>query len=100
MPGWWPLIPGLILFLAGQGLTFLNIARRSRAGLLLAVRLRFIGLGLLGLVPGLEIAISAFLKRDVGGVLLGLLVLALAGTWFYAASDPLFGKSRDGWPKA
>jgi hypothetical protein len=99
MSGWWPFLPGLFLLLGGIGLTFLNIVRRSTPGLLLAVRLRFIGLGLLILVPGLEIAVSALLKQDVGGVVLGLFVLVLAGTWFYAASDPLFGRSGDGPPK-
>jgi hypothetical protein len=60
---------------------------------LLAVRLRFIGIGVLFIIPGVVGLISGLFKGfDAGLVGLGLFLAVMGGVYFYAASDPIFGK--------
>ena len=90
---WWSLAPGSVLIAAGFVLQFGSYLRRPRPirWVLTAVRLRFIGYGALVLGIGLDFVISDLLAGpSVGSLLIGLFVLALAGTWFYAASDRIF----------
>jgi hypothetical protein len=57
----------------------------------MAVRLRFVGFGVIFLGIGLDSAITAVFSRfQFGSIVLGLVMIGLAGLWFYAASDWIF----------
>jgi hypothetical protein len=93
--GWWA-APGIALVAAGIVLQVGGYLRRpiSTELLLTAVRLRFIGIGVLFLGIGLGSVISAlFGGFEVGTLVLGLVMFGFAGLWFYAASDRIFRQS-------
>ncbi len=89
----WVLIPGAVLVITGFLLEFGSWLRRPRDLALvgMGVRLRFIGFGLLFLGLGIDLGIIALLGGpDPVGIALSVFVLAMAGTWFYAATDRIF----------
>jgi hypothetical protein len=89
----WALIPGIVLVAAGFLLQFGSWLRRPRdvALVFMGVRLRFIGFGALLLALGIDLGITALLGGpDPGMLAISLFILALAGTWFYAATDRIF----------
>ena len=89
----WFLIPGIVLFAASYVLQFGSFLRRPRSFAMVgtAIRLRFIGFGVLFLGAGLGLVVSS-LRTDfgLGSMLVGIFLMAMAGTWFYAASDKIF----------
>jgi hypothetical protein len=90
---WWPIVPGLALFVAGILIQFGSYFRRPIPVrlLLAAVRLRFIGIGVLFLGIGVDSAISAlFGGLEIARLALGLVMFVFAGLRFYAASDRIF----------
>ena len=97
----WSIVPGIALIAASFVIQFGSYLRRSRrfGWVLLAIRLRFIGFGAFLLGVGANLVISALLTGlVVSSLLAGLFVIALAGTWFYAASDRIFRSVVGSWP--
>jgi hypothetical protein len=91
--GWWPVAPGLTLIAVGWLIQFGTYVRRPRSFQLIrtGIRLRFIGSGVFFLGIGVNAMISAlFDGLQVGGLVLGLVVIGFAALWFYAASDRIF----------
>jgi hypothetical protein len=89
----WSFVPGTALVAASLVIQLGAHFRRPIPGrlLLTAVRLRFIGIGVLFLGIGLDSVISAVLTHfQVERLLLGLVMFVFAGLWFYAASDRIF----------
>ena len=89
----WSIVPGIALIAAGFVIQFGTYLRRPRSfDLVLAgVRFRFFGFGVLFLGIGLDTVISALVSGfQIGLFVLGLVMIGLAGTWFYAASDQIF----------
>jgi uncharacterized membrane protein YidH (DUF202 family) len=63
-----------------------------------AIRLRFLGIGALLLGAGFNVMSSALEEEfDVGAVLIGLFLIAMGGTWFYAATT---GSSAATWARS
>lgn len=92
----WSVIPEIALVAAGFVIQFGTYLRRPRSFdlVLTGIRLRFVGIGVLFLGIGLDSVISALVSGfQMGLLVLGLVMIAFAGTWFYAASDQIFRRS-------
>ena len=92
----WSFVPGIALIAAGFVIQFGTYLRRPRSFdlVLTGIRLRFVGFGMLFLGIGLDSVISAVLSGfEIGLLVLGLVMIGFAGTWFYAASDQIFRRS-------
>ena len=95
----WAIIPGVVLVAASYAIQFGSVLRRPRpfGWVRTAIRLRFTGFGMLFLGPGLHLVLSSLLSGlEMGSLAAGLVVVSMAGTWFYAASDPIFRGRQDG----
>jgi hypothetical protein len=97
----WLLMPGVGLIVAGFVIQFGSYVQRPRAMnlALLGVRLRFIGIGTLILGLAIDLIISGLVGGlSVASLAIGIFLLAMAGTWFYAATDRIFSadKEQDG----
>lgn len=97
----WTLTPGIGLIAAGFLLQFGSLLRRPRDLALVrtGVRLRFIGFGLLWVGLGANAAIVGLLDGpDPLMLILAFFMLAMAGTWFYAATDRIFTVTKPDHP--
>jgi hypothetical protein len=89
----WMLVPGIALIGASLVIQFGSYFRRPIPArrLLNAVRLRFLGFGVLLLGIGLDFVLSAlFGGHEISLLVVGLVLVGFAGLWFYAASDRIF----------
>lgn len=85
---------------AGLVIQFGTYLRRPRSFdlVLTGIRLRLVGTGVLFLGIGLDFVTSTLLGGfNIGSIVFGLVLIGLAGTWFYAASDQIF-RRRSGGP--
>jgi len=106
MPSW-AFLPGAVLVGASVVLTLAAtgsaiVKRPTMMLTLAATRLRFLGMGLLLLIPGVTGMLSGLWRAfDVGLIALGAFMAVMGGVYFYAATDPIFkkGGKRFGWPR-
>jgi hypothetical protein len=96
----WAFFPGLVLIGVSIALTVgavfgAMITRRRNAWMtLLGVRLRFIGMGVLFIIPGVVGMISGLLTWFNPGLFgVGLFMAVMGGVYFYAASNPILGRA-------
>jgi hypothetical protein len=82
MPDWLVFAPGMILLVSSYVLTFSGLAVRSSPRILAGNRLRFLAIGVLLILPGIQLAVFGFMGGPQWGqVILGLLVMGFGGLW-------------------
>jgi hypothetical protein len=85
MMEFWLFAPGLLLYLGAMALTLIGALTSSRSRVLLALRLRFLGLGLMFLLPGTHLVVSGLVDGiAIGSLLMGLVFLGFGALWLYA----------------
>jgi hypothetical protein len=85
MPAWL-FAPGFALFMVGMVMGIGGaMAKASLEWRFLAVRVRFVGLGLLFALPGAWMLVEALLDGTVLGILVSLLVIGMGSLWLGTA---------------
>jgi hypothetical protein len=87
MADWLVFAPGVVLLLGGIVVTFLGYASHSSARALAGIRLRFVGIALLLILPGIQLAMIGLMNGPRWGqIALGLIVMGFGALWIVGAN--------------
>jgi len=82
MPDWLIFAPGVVLILISTAVAVSGYATHSSSRAFAGIRLRYVGIAVLILLPGLQIALTGLANGPRWGeIFLGLLVMGFGGLW-------------------
>lgn len=80
----WLFVPGAVLIIVGVIWTIVG-GRRSAHEAIRGIRLRYLGMALIFLLPGAGFAASSVIEGlDVGRLVIGLVLMGFGGLYLYA----------------
>jgi predicted tellurium resistance membrane protein TerC len=82
MPEWLVVAPGFVLILVSTAVAISGLATRSSSLVSTASRLRYLGIAVLIVLPGLQLVLAGRVNGPQWGeIVLGLIVMAFGGLW-------------------
>jgi hypothetical protein len=87
MPDWLVFAPGIALLVVSIVLTFSGYVVHSSARILAGNRLRFVGIALFLILPGLQVAMIGLMNGPRWGqIAFGLIVIGFGSLWIIGAT--------------
>lgn len=95
MPEWLVFAPGVVLVLASLAVTFAGYRIHSSARVLLGNRLRYSGVAVLLVLPGIQLVVIGLMSGPRWGqVILGLIVMGFGSLWIIGITGIPKGPSQ------